>query len=147
MVNQMKILIDSEQVSNLIVDLVEIDGIEVEIENYDLSPPDENKTHPSYNLLPPSDITTVLITLPAIITSLTGLAKVLLDYKLKAAQKEPKKKALKEPSIVIDDQVFPLSRFLTADDLSKLLEEKTRVGKGSKSQTEKKQKDSKSETD
>lgn len=134
MTEQIKVLIDSELVGDLIVDLVDINGVEVEIESHDMSAPDENKTHPSYYSLPPGDITTVLISLPAIITSLTGLAKVLLDYKLKAAQKELKKKSPNEPSIVIDGQIIPLSKFLTAADLSKLLEEKTKIAKDGKIQ-------------
>lgn len=132
MVNQIKVLVDSEQVSDLLIDLMDVDGIEVEIEAYDMSPPDENRKHPEYSLMP-SDITTVLIALPAIITSLTGLAKVILDYKLKAAQKEPKsKKTPQEPSIVIDSQVTPLSKFSTAEELSKFIEEKTKKTKGKK---------------
>ena len=134
--NQITILIDSEQVGDLLPDLVDIDGIELEVRNYDVSPVDEDKKHPFYSLTP-NDITAILITLPAIITSLTGLAKVLLDYKLKAAQKEPKpKKALTKPSIVIDGQVIPLSKFSTAEDISKFLEEKTKKDKESKSAKE-----------
>lgn len=126
----LKVYVDTEYVGDLIINLLEVEDIEAEIERKEMAPPDEKKEHPYYSLFPPDLTIPILVTIPATITSLTGLAKVILDYKLKASKKKAKSKhADDSPVIVIDGEIIPLSKFSTVEELSKYLEEKTKKGK------------------
>lgn len=124
---QIELLVEPENVHEILISLIDIDDIDIQLlEERRTTPADQQKQHPQYSLAP-NDLATILIAVPAIITSITKLVKVILDYKLKTAQqKNVRKKAAhdKEPSIVVEGEAVPLSKFSTEKDLQVFLEEK-----------------------
>jgi hypothetical protein len=130
---QVQLLVETEHVNDLIIELLDVEDIEVEIDERNVPFPDESKQHPSYALTP-SDVTTIIIAFAGVIHGLTPLVKVILDYKLKIehlkiaskpSQNVPAwKQGQKVPAIVVDDQVTPLSDFNTPEELTKFLEDK-----------------------
>src|SRR5713226_3881600 len=114
-----KLNIESEHVDDLLLDLLEIDGVEVqfegaiEITDQELKEFEQSKRPYPYYSWDPKDVTIILITIPSIITSITGLAKVILDYKVKSEQnKSTRKKSFhQEPTLIIDGKAIPLSEF------------------------------------
>jgi len=68
MVHRIEVVTDTENASDLIIDLLNLDIIEIQMRENDIAKPDPNKKHGSYSLSPDT-LTTILITIPAIITS------------------------------------------------------------------------------
>lgn len=73
---QIELVVEEEQVGDVILSLLDVDAIEAEIATYAPSPAGERKVHPFYSLTP-DDFAVILVTIPATITSIAGLAKVI----------------------------------------------------------------------
>jgi len=126
MSKQIKILIDPVYLTELAIELTQLEGIEVEIQEKASPEPraayivDKSRKHPFYSL-EFTELCVVIVSISSVITSLVGLATVILD--LKSKTKETQHGEEKSLSIIINNYSLDLSNFSSPDKLATFLEE------------------------
>ena len=118
---QFLLVVETEQATDLAIDLALLDDIEVEIEEKNLSPVDSTKEHPSYSL-DSATLTTLVVSISGLITSFAGLAKAIFDARATMkTKKSESNEHQKEPAIIINNLTINLSKFPTPEELASYL--------------------------
>ncbi|HEY0736730.1 MAG TPA: hypothetical protein VGD69_17560 [Herpetosiphonaceae bacterium] len=137
MANQLEILISSERVADIVLELSQLDGVNIQLATFDAEQPDPTKKHPDYSLPDLTGLVSIIIELAPTIISVSGLASglislanTILKFRQDTHQKDPVTKPPTNPQIIINQQVINIYNFSNADDLALFLQEKLTDNKG-----------------
>src|SRR5262245_6889199 len=131
MSNQFEILIPSEQVADVVLELSQLEGIDIQLSTSVSEQPDATKEHPDYSLPDLTGLASIVIQLAPTIVSvsglasgLIGLANTILKFRQDTRQKDTVTKSPTNPQIVINQQVVNVYNFSNPDELAIFLKEK-----------------------
>lgn len=109
MEKQIKILAPSVDVTDLVIELSQVDGIGTSIKEESPPKPDERREHGAY-ILDTASLVTIIVSVSSITTSALGMATALLNYLTEKKKAEAEKakvaretKESKEPSMSINN--------------------------------------------
>ena len=114
--------VEPRQVSDALLQISQVEGVNAKLPTQKLAVPDADKTHGAYSL-EFAQLTPILISAAATLTSLVGLAAALLNYK--AAQMKSKNSIESSqapaPIIQINNTTISLNEFSDAEQLAEYL--------------------------
>lgn len=121
MQNQIEILIEPEELTDLVIELSQADGIEAHVEEQNARIPADSKQHGAY-LLDTTTMVTVIVGVSSVLTSTLALAKALLEYLTE--RKKSKGQDSGDPSIRMNTNIIiKLSASPSPEEIAKCLRE------------------------
>lgn len=120
MPNQIEIVCEPESATDVLADLVTLDGVDARVAAGADSQRAEGATHGMYSL-DPLEMTTLLLNVTGTVASLVSIASILLDRRVRELKIKTERADAGAGGQAAETQVVPVSQFKTPEELAAFL--------------------------